>query len=96
VAGSRRNLSAEIRRVSGETITVRYRRYKAKKWRWVDATGHPVTYTWLNMALVAAPFPITASRPPWASASGRHKPGDHNLRKVAFEVLGYPIRNVDE
>ena len=71
VAGSRRNLSAEIRRVSGETITVRYRRYKAKKWRWVDATGHPVTYTWLNMALVAAPFPITASRPPWASASGR-------------------------
>jgi len=37
----------------------------------VDAIGHPVTHPQLNMALVAAQFPIAASWLPWASASGR-------------------------
>ena len=37
----------------------------------VDAIGHPVTHPRLNMALVAAQFPIAASWLPWASASGR-------------------------
>ena len=37
----------------------------------VDAIGHPVTHPRLNMTLVAAQFPIAASRLPWGSASGR-------------------------
>ena len=37
----------------------------------VDAIGHPVTHPRLNMTLVAAQFPITASWLPWIPASGR-------------------------
>ena len=37
--GSGRNLSAEIRRVSGETVRGRYSRYKAKKWQWLGDSG---------------------------------------------------------
>ena len=37
----------------------------------VDAIGHPVTQSRLNMAQVAAQFPIAASWLPWASTSGR-------------------------